>query len=60
MEIQKRYGLDYHKYYEVLVRLRSMGIKERLFDKPLVEIKGELPRDWEYFVKKLSYPFIGI
>jgi len=55
-EIQKKYGLNHYKYYDALVKLHSRGIKERLFDKAFLEIKGKLPEGWESFVKEIILP----
>lgn len=50
--ISKNFHIDKEEYLEELKRLYNAGEKEFLFDKAMAKIYGQLPINWDSFVKK--------
>ena len=50
-EVSKYYGINKNNYFSMLKDLFNKGISDFTFDRAIKLCKGEIPKDWEFFVK---------
>lgn len=49
--VSKYYGINKNNYFSMLKYLFNKGISDFTFDRAIKLCKGEIPKDWEFFVK---------
>ena len=50
-EVSKYYGINKNNYFSMLKDLFNKGIYDFTFDRAIKLCKGEIPKDWGFFVK---------
>lgn len=55
-EVSRFFKVDENNYYDILVNYYNQNINKRTFDKAIEKLMGNIPIEWEKFVKSVILP----